>query len=442
MSKQYRGVPEQHSARYGANQGVRRPSYNGEVISPVGVVIALLVAFAAAGGVVYALWSNGFFGGEEAPLQEGSQARQDAGEGGGDAAATQTASASKVDLVAFGDMVVSWSVFNSGMPEEGERNYNHLFRNVQNEIDAADVAIISQETPLGGEQFGWSEEPNFNGPQEIGDSLAVSGFDVILKASNHALDQGAAGLAAELDFWSGAHPTMQVIGAVRQGSTDNPNPPYIYEKDGLKIAIFNYTLASDVPADDEGGSYQGMLATLEEERLRNDIVAVRDHVDIVVVCPHWGSENYSAPDMEQQQWAEFLLGLGVDVVFGTRPHVLQPVEVMTGEDGHKMVCFWSLGCFINGLYTNANMVGGMAKVTIEKGETGYARITGYGLYPTVTHVAAGEEETTYMLYAYTDQLAETSRFSAVTPAWAKDTCAQVLGEHFDRETSRMWVDLQ
>ena len=161
---------------------------------------------------------------------------------------------------------------------------------------------------------------------------------------------------------------------------------------------------------------------------------------MVVVCPHWGSENVTEPDSEQRRWADLFLGCGVDVVLGNHPHVMGPVETMTGADGHTMVCYWSVGNFVSGMDAPQNMVGGMARVTVERDATGACRVASYGMKPLVTHIDPANE-TTYFLADYTDELAATSKFPSVTSEWAQELCADVLGSAYNREKSELLVTL-
>ena len=91
-------------------------------------------------------------------------------------------------IVMVGDMLMHMKVVNSGKQEDGTYNFDHLFENVKDTIEEADLAIVNQETILGGEELGYSGYPSFNSPTELGDAEVKAGFDVILHATNHALD--------------------------------------------------------------------------------------------------------------------------------------------------------------------------------------------------------------------------------------------------------------
>ena len=105
----------------------------------------------------------------------------------------------EVDLLMVGDILLHDNVQNSGKLPDGTYNYDHLFENVVEDIQAADIAIANQEVILGGTELGLSGYPAFNGPFEAGDALVNAGFDVILHATNHTLDRGKKALLNCLD---------------------------------------------------------------------------------------------------------------------------------------------------------------------------------------------------------------------------------------------------
>lgn len=390
-----------------------------------GIVIALGFAYGA-WTVQTPVWAHGDSGAEEPQTQ---QATVDDDKG---AAAPTT-----IDICMVGDVLLHPSVYSSGRTADGSYDFSHLFANVSNEVAACDLAILDQETILGGTEMGLSGYPAFNGPQEVGDAEASAGFDVVLRASNHTMDRGYDGIHSELEFWRTAHPEVAVVGCT-DPLADEPVPNdkiFVYEKDGFRVAVLNYTYGLNGYADPKGA-----VALLDEDRVREDCKRAREEADMVVVCPHWGSENVTGPDGEQQRWADLFLECGVDVVLGNHPHVMGPVETMTGADGHTMVCYWSVGNFVSGMDAPQNMVGGMARVRLERDAEGTCRVVSYGMKPLVTHIDPADE-TTYFLADYTDELAATSKLPSVTPAWAQDLCADILGGAYDREKSELFVTL-
>lgn len=341
----------------------------------------------------------------------------------------------EIDLLMVGDVLLHDNVQNSGKLPDGTYDYDHLFAQVKEDIEKADLAIVNQEIILGGTEIGLSGYPTFNGPYEVADSLVNAGFDVILHATNHTLDKGKKGLQNCMNYWKDNYDQVAVLGVFdSQDSYDNDI--YIYEEDGLKIAILNYTygtnglpLPSDMPY---------AVALLEEEKVVSDLKKAEQLADFTVVCPHWGTEYQHKQSKEQEKWANLFLKYGVDLVIGTHPHYIQPVEMLTGENGEEMLVYYSLGNFINstnesGRGTADRMIGGMAKVTVAKTENGNAYIKTYGVEPLVTQLLYGKQEiTTYKLSDYTEELASENRIidkdRMFNLQFCKELCKEVFGE--------------
>ena len=341
----------------------------------------------------------------------------------------------EVDLLMVGDILLHDNVQNSGKLPDGTYNYDHLFENVVEDIQAADIAIANQEVILGGTELGLSGYPAFNGPFEVGDALVNAGFDVILHATNHTLDRGKKALLNCLDFWETNHPEVAVLGAF-DSQEDYDNSIYVYEEDGLKIAILNYTYGTNGIPSPSDMPYA--VARLEEEKVISDLQKAEGLADFTVVCPHWGTEYQHKQSAEQEKWANLFMEYGADLVIGTHPHYIQPVEMLTGENDEEMLVYYSLGNFINstnesGRGTADRMVGAMAQVTIAKNEAGKAYIKEYGVKPLVTHLLYGTQEiTTYKLSDYTEELALQNEIlkkdSVFNLTFCQKLCENVFGD--------------
>ena len=349
-----------------------------------------------------------------------------------------------VRLMMIGDILMHMGVIASGDMGDGTLNYDHLFSHIAGDVQEADVAVVNQETILGGYNWPFSGYPAFNSPQEVGDAEAAVGFDVILRATNHTFDMGYAGVSSELAFWANNHPEMAVIGAadpdgdgIAPAGGTSPAGPYVFEKDGFRIALLNYTAVLNANVDP---SYdEQVMGIMSEDRIRADVEAAHEQADIVVVFAHWGEEYQTSPVESEYYWASVFQDAGVDVVIGGHPHVIQPVEVL-GEGDDRMLVFWSVGNFVSTQNDARNMLGGMAKVDFVKDDDG-ARVTSYEFIPTVTQKEPYTTNmTTYKLPDYNDDLAAQSTVSSWageggTAGWYYDYCAGVLGDAFDWDTA-------
>ena len=117
-----------------------------------------------------------------------------------------------IDLVMIGDILQHTGVYRSGQQPDGSYNFDHVFSHIGPTLEGVDVKVLNQETPLGGAELGFTGYPSFNGPQEMGDAEVTAGFNVILKATNHAMDRSYAGIHNELEFWHEKHPDVAVLG--------------------------------------------------------------------------------------------------------------------------------------------------------------------------------------------------------------------------------------
>ena len=341
----------------------------------------------------------------------------------------------EIDILMVGDILLHDNVQESGKLSDGTYNYDHLFANVTEDVKKADIAIANQEVILGGTEIGLYGYPNFNGPYEVGDALAKAGFNVILHATNHTLDRGKTALVNCMNFWKTNHADVAVLG-VFESQEAYDNNIYIHEQDGIKIAILNYTYGTNgmpTPSD-----MPFAVAMLEEDKVLADLQKANEQADFVIVCPHWGTEYRHNQSQDQEYWAKLFLENGVDLVIGTHPHYIQPVEMLTNENGEQMLVYYSLGNFINstsdsGRGTADRMIGGMAKVTVGKKETGEVYIKEYGVEPLVTQLLYGTQEiTTYKLTDYTEELASQNQIikkdSVFSLEYCQELCREVFGE--------------
>ncbi|MBQ1680908.1 MAG: CapA family protein [Agathobacter sp.] len=341
----------------------------------------------------------------------------------------------QVELVMIGDMLMHTRVLDSGKTQDGAYSYDHLFRQVKDKVEQADLAIVNQETILGGTELGLSSYPCFNSPYELGDAEVRAGFDVILHGTNHALDKHARGINNCMQFWNEKYPDIAVLGI--HDSWDDQKDIYVYTKEGIRIAVLNYTYGTNGIEMPDGMEY--CVDYLEEERVRKDVEKAKELSDFVVVCPHWGTEYQLTADASQKRWCEKFLDWGVDLVIGTHPHVIEPVEMYTRKDGSRMLVYYSLGNFVNGTESKkkgigVRMIGGMADVTIGYEPDGTVGILSYSILPVVCHEDEGTSYTVYFLEDYTKELAKRNWIVESDPNFSKEYCDSVVREVWGKES--------
>lgn len=321
-----------------------------------------------------------------------------------------------IHLMALGDNLMHMGVVYSGKQNDGSLNYDFLFDEISDFLEKADIKIINQETPLAGNQRGFSGYPNFNSPTEVGDAIADAGFNVVLQASNHSADQGIDGIDDCVAFWR-SHPEVLLTGI--HEPADSPEIPLLTVKDKT-FAILNYTYGPNYgSAPDSLSSRMNILCAVNEQtkaidyttlnpQVIEDIKSAEKVADMVIVCPHWGTEYETTPSSYQKNFALQMTEAGADVIIGTHPHVVQPVELIEAANGNTALCYYSLGNYVSTQKKGKSMLEAMAWITFHVTENGISlAMEDTGVIPLVCHYTSGPVriKDVYLLENYSEELA-------------------------------------
>lgn len=373
-----------------------------------------------------------------------TESMQDSDVAGKTSERENTDAAQEYTIVMVGDVLLHTPVEESCKQPDGSYDYDSLFANTKDKISAADLALVNQEVIIGGADLGITGYPSFNADFSLCDSLVDAGFDIICHATNHDMDKGRKGLVNCAKYWRENYPQITVLGIhdTADTSTTCGAEPVIIDFPDMKIAVLNYTYGTNGIPLPEDMPYAVDL--LDEEQVAADIRRAEELADFTIVCPHWGTEYRLTPDAMQEKWTQIFAENGADLVLGTHPHVIEPIEWVTDpESGHEMLVYYSLGNFVNwtsgtGEGVANRMVGGMAEVTLAKKEDGEVEITDYGVEPLVSHVTTGPGGvTTYFLTDYTDELSEENEIRTQDPEFSREYCINlcntVWGDLWDEE---------
>ncbi|MBQ2932947.1 MAG: CapA family protein [Clostridia bacterium] len=305
-----------------------------------------------------------------------------------------------IQIVAFGDNLLHMPVVNSGKQADGSYEYSHLFQKLQPMIKDADIAVIGQETVFGGADLGYSGYPMFNSPSDMGKSLMNEGFDVILHASNHVLDKMVHGVEKTLEFWDN-YPDATILGINK--SEEEKQRVVIKEVKGAKLALLNYTYGTNGIVLPNEKQY--LVNYIDEEKIEKDVTYAEENADFTIAFMHWGTEYSQSPDDAQKRLSELMCRWGVDLIIGSHPHVIEPVEWYRYQNGNEMLVYYSLGNFVSRQLEARNLLGGIADVELKfNGERVY--IHDYSFVPIVTHYdMAYKNFAVYRLSEYNDGLA-------------------------------------
>jgi poly-gamma-glutamate synthesis protein (capsule biosynthesis protein) len=265
-----------------------------------------------------------------------------------------------IDIVAVGDNLIHKEIDVTVQREDGSYYFDDIYAPVKSIISSADLAILNQEVPCAGDQYEIKGYPTFNAPTEVLDTAARLGFDVLTLGTNHALDMGEAGLVNTLDYLHTNYPDILTTGTASNYEEYMTIP--IIEVQGVKIAVLNYTYGTnDIPLPND---YSVNLLS-DRSKIADDISRAKEQADFVIVAPHWGNEYEQEPSTEQRSMAYFFANCGADLIIGTHPHVVQPMEWITCTDGRQVLVYYSLGNFVSAQAAVPRALGGMARVTLE-----------------------------------------------------------------------------
>lgn len=328
-----------------------------------------------------------------------------------------------IRLLAVGDNLFHAGVHLTGKQSDGTYDFSFLFETIQPYLDEADIKIINQETIFGGNHRGNDGHlgyPLFNTRTEVGDAIAKAGFNVVTHSTNHTADQGLDGLLHCAAYWKENHPEVLISG-IRSEAADEIDIPTM-EIEGVTFAFLNYTYGPNLgsfPSQYEG--YMDILCYYDEKNRMLDFTSINPEVlsdikraetlaDIVVVCPHWGTEYTTTQSSYQEEFAMQMTEAGADLIIGTHPHVVQPVSYVESENGNKALCYYSLGNYVSTQKQVECMLEGMAVVTYTVTPDGQISINEEetGVIPLVCQYTQGSVriENIYFLNDYTEELAK------------------------------------
>ena len=271
---------------------------------------------------------------------------------------------STATIGAMGDLLMHKPIFddlteyNAAVQQpDGSYDFTSVFQYLSEYTSSLDYAIANLETTLCGEDNGFPYDgyPLFNCPDELVDGAKAAGFDMLLTANNHSYDTRLVGYLRTLDVVRGKG--LETLGTF---ASEDETKWTIVEINGIKIGMLCYTWASYITEDGRpslNGNQAIEKAGLCNYFVSNDLSAFYAEVEqylrdmesagaeATIMFIHWGQEYILAPNTEQQNMAQSLCDLGIDVIIGGHPHVVQPVELLESslDPNHKTVCLYSTG---------------------------------------------------------------------------------------------------
>lgn len=313
---------------------------------------------------------------------------------------------SVVSFVGVGDNLIHDTVYKDAQKEDGSYDFTKMYADIKKEVKDSDIAFINQETVLGGSELGLSGYPTFNSPTEIAKNLEDTGFNLVNLATNHSLDKYESGISNELAAFA---KTDMVVNGVYTSQEAYEQIP-TFKKKGITFSFLAYTYGTN--GIEAPNPYN--VSYFSDEKITSDVAKAKEISDVVIVSAHWGDENTFAPNDYQKHYAQLFADLKVDVVIGTHPHTIQPVEWVNGAEGNQTLVVYSLGNFIGGMLTTDNAIGGMISFDfVKNAKTEEISVENVKWTPTIIHFEGNQDNIlaqrhnykVYQVKNYTDELA-------------------------------------
>lgn len=247
---------------------------------------------------------------------------------------------SEVKIFAAGDYMLHGPQLRGAKQSDGTYNFDEYFKYLPHFKDA-DLAMLNYESTVSVDGR-YTTYPMFSSPIESIESIKKQGFDIISTSNNHAFDKGFAGVNKTIDAIKSYG--MESVGTYK----DVNNMPLIKEVSGIKLGISAYTFSiNGFEKKVQGTDKAYAINFIDMDKIKKDVEFMNENdVDFKVIYVHWGNEYQLKPSAWQERIAKELNELGIDVVLGSHPHVIQKSEVIEANGKKTYVCY-SMGNFIS-----------------------------------------------------------------------------------------------
>ena len=246
----------------------------------------------------------------------------------------------RIRLIATGDFIPHDAINLAAEQEDGSYDYSPMYGDMKELFDESDINFCNQAVLGGGTEFEITGYPKFNSPTEFADDMAGLGCNVINTGTNHTNDFGQEVIDASVDTWQG-QPGVKAVAGANKSEQARDEVKY-FEVKGVKFAFVSYTTYTNEPSPN---SYS--VTMYDANLAKTQLTEARDKADIVIASMRWGTEYSSEINELQKSTAQEVANFGADIILGHGPHVLQPVEQITLDDGRVATVWYSLGNFIN-----------------------------------------------------------------------------------------------
>lgn len=317
----------------------------------------------------------------------------------------------KATITVTGDIMSHMPIINSAY-NAGSYSFENIFTNIKKYVSEADFAVGNLETTLAGTENGniYSGYPQFNCPDTIVDAAKNAGFDLLLTANNHSYDTGSYGMKRTQEI-------VRQKGLLNLGTRMSAEEPKYLVQDinGIKIGMVCYTYG-EIDSSTGQAAVNGIPVSIEQSaninvfdytKLDRFYTEMEKHIsdmkangaEAIVLFIHWGVEYQIKHNQDQTNIAQKMCDLGVDVIAGGHPHVIQPVQLLTSNTNteHKTLCVYSMGNAVSNQRTTAMNLktghtedGMLFSFTFVKYSDGNVRLDNADILPTWVYLSNGD----------------------------------------------------
>lgn len=241
---------------------------------------------------------------------------------------------------------------------EKKYNYDKVFEPLEDIISSVDFAVANLEVTLAGPPY--MGYPQFSSPDELAEACKNNGVDVLVTANNHSCDRKNSGVIRTVEVLD----SFKILhtGTFKDEKKRDQENLLILSKKGIKVGLLNYTYGTNgIPF-----STPAYVNMLDSSLIKQDVINARKKkLDKLIVFVHWGYEYRDFPNSYQKKFNTFFNEIGVDVVIGSHPHVLQPM-IYNIENNKEFLTVFSLGNFVSNQRESRKDGGAMFRLSFEK----------------------------------------------------------------------------
>jgi len=257
----------------------------------------------------------------------------------------------------------------------GQYDFSENFKYLTPIFSEADFVLGNLETPVGVKPY--AGYPQFSAPPSLVTACQQAGINVFATANNHACDKRKTGIVKTLDVLDSLK-TFH-LGTYRNKQENDSLTPLLVNIDNVSIALLNYTYGTNgLPVP-----YPTQVNKIDKKKIKKDIEkAKQKNPDILIVFLHWGNQYQDQPNKEQKELAGFIRKQGVDIIIGSHPHVIQPVEYeLDVLNNRTYLTAYSLGNFISNQRTFPRDGSMILTLNLTKNKQNNWQLSGYETIP-------------------------------------------------------------